>query len=93
MPSMLLTDFAPLCLPVSLLVRPLRKRFLFHFYGAKKTNRPDKPEWFFTQTLTWIRDHEKFVSQWVQPVLNKNNMHPISAKVIYLLLYSMSLCR
>jgi hypothetical protein len=82
--STLLTDFAPLCLPVSLLVRPLRKRFLFHFYGAKKTNRPDKPEWFFTQALTWIRDHEKFVSQWVQPVLNRNNMHPISAKLEFM---------
>ncbi|XP_069691163.1 RAD50-interacting protein 1 isoform X2 [Periplaneta americana] len=79
--SALLTDFAPVCLPISLLIRPLRKRFLFHFYGAKQTNRPDKPEWFFTQTLTWIRDHEKFVSQWVQPVLNRNNLHPVSAKL------------
>ncbi|PNF38938.1 hypothetical protein B7P43_G07458 [Cryptotermes secundus] len=79
--STLLTDFAPLCLPISLLIRPLRKRFLFHFYGTRQTNRPDKPEWFFTQILTWIRDHEKFVSQWVQPVLNMNNMHPISAKL------------
>ncbi|KAJ4443065.1 hypothetical protein ANN_04715 [Periplaneta americana] len=69
----LLTEF--------LLQLQLPKRFLFHFYGAKQTNRPDKPEWFFTQTLTWIRDHEKFVSQWVQPVLNRNNLHPVSAKL------------
>ncbi|KAJ9577197.1 hypothetical protein L9F63_006254, partial [Diploptera punctata] len=82
--STLLTDFPPLCLPISLLIRPLRKRFLFHFYGAKQTNRADKPEWFFTQILTWIRDHEKFVSQWVQPVLNRMNMHPISAKLEFM---------
>lgn len=41
----LLTDFPPLCLPVQLLVEPLKKRFLYHFYGARKTNRVDKPEW------------------------------------------------
>nr|CAD7199925.1 unnamed protein product [Timema douglasi] len=65
--SAFLMDFAPLTLPMTLLLRPLKKRFLFHFYGTKQTNRPDKPEWFFTQVLTWIRDHEKFVVQWIQP--------------------------
>nr|CAD7596131.1 unnamed protein product [Timema genevievae] len=78
--SAFLMDFAPLTLPMTLLLRPLKKRFLFHFYGTKQTNRPDKPEWFFTQVLTWIRDHEKFVAQWIQPVLNKLGMHHISAK-------------
>nr|CAD7571698.1 unnamed protein product [Timema californicum] len=78
--SAFLMDFAPLTLPMTLLLRPLKKRFLFHFYGTKQTNRPDKPEWFFTQVLTWIRDHEKFVVQWIQPVLNKLGMHHISAK-------------
>lgn len=38
-------NFPPLCLPIHLLVIPLRKRFLYHFYGARQTNRIDKPEW------------------------------------------------
>ncbi|KAK7791157.1 hypothetical protein R5R35_013325 [Gryllus longicercus] len=79
--STLLVDFAPLTLPMSLLLRPLRKRFLFHFHGSKQTNRPDKPEWYFTQVLTWIRDHEQFVGKWVQPTLNKLGITHISAKV------------
>lgn len=41
----ILADFFPLCLPIKLLVEPLRKRFVYHFYGARKTNRADKPEW------------------------------------------------
>lgn len=41
----LLADFPPLCLPIKLLVEPLRKRFLYHFYGTRQTNRVDKPEW------------------------------------------------
>lgn len=40
-----LADFPSLCLPIQLLVDPLRKRFLFHFYGVRQTNRVDKPEW------------------------------------------------
>ncbi|KAI4491012.1 hypothetical protein M0802_010515 [Mischocyttarus mexicanus] len=48
--SALLTDFSPVCLPITLLVRPLRQRFIYHFTGSKLTNRQDKPEWFFTQT-------------------------------------------
>lgn len=44
--SALLTDFPSLCLPIQLLVEPLKKRFSYHFYGARKTNRVDKPEWY-----------------------------------------------
>lgn len=43
--SMLTSDFPPLCLPIHYLVLPLRKRFLYHFYGPRQTNRIDKPEW------------------------------------------------
>ena len=43
--SGVLADFQPPCLPVELLVAPLRKRFKYHFYGQKQTNRIDKPEW------------------------------------------------
>lgn len=65
-----------------LLVRPLRKRFLYHFYGPRQTNRADKPEWYFTQILTWIRDHSDFVVKWIQPVIDKMGLHHIDAKVL-----------
>lgn len=44
--SSMVSDFPPLCLPIHYLVLPLRKRFLYHFYGARQTNRIDKPEWW-----------------------------------------------
>ncbi|XP_052126248.1 RAD50-interacting protein 1 [Frankliniella occidentalis] len=69
--SALLTDTLPLSPPLQLLLRPLRRRFVFHFCRPdKETSRPDKPEWCFTQVLAWIRDHHQFVEQWVQPVMD-----------------------
>lgn len=47
--SSLLASFPPLSLPVTLLLKPLRKRFVYHFCGNRQTNRSDKPEWFMTQ--------------------------------------------
>ena len=35
----------PVMLLVQLLVEPLRKRFLYHFTGEKKTNSPEKVDW------------------------------------------------
>lgn len=81
--SALLSDFPPLCLPISLLVQPLRKRFLYHFYGSRQTNRVDKPEWYFTQILSWIRDHTDFVQKWIQPVIDKLGLHHIDANVFH----------
>ncbi|KAK7603639.1 hypothetical protein V9T40_003638 [Parthenolecanium corni] len=66
--SALTIDFPQPSLPIFLLLEPLRKRFLFHFCGNKQTNRSDKPEWMFSQILTWIKDHEYFLSDWMQPV-------------------------
>nr|CAH7726917.1 unnamed protein product [Callosobruchus chinensis] len=43
--SALLSEFPPLCLPIQLLLESLRKRFIYHFYGTRQTNRVDKPEW------------------------------------------------
>lgn len=70
-----------LCLPVQLLIEPLRKRFLFHFYGSRKTNRNDKPEWYFTKILSWIRDHTHFVENWIQPTIDKMGLYYIEVKV------------
>lgn len=79
--SVLLSDFPALSLPMTLMVRPLRKRFIYHFYGARQTNRIDKPEWYFTQILSWIRDHEKFCVQYLQPVCDKLGFVHIDVKV------------
>lgn len=79
--SALLSDFPPLSLPITFMVRPLRKRFIYHFYGARQTNRIDKPEWYFTQILSWIRDHYKFAVQYVQPVVDRLGYLHIDVKV------------
>lgn len=41
----ILADFPSLSLPIRLLVQPLQKRFFYHFYGTRQTNRIDRPEW------------------------------------------------
>lgn len=82
--SALLSDFPPLSLPMTLLVRPLRKRFIYHFYGARQTNRIDKPEWYFTQILSWIRDHQKFCVTHIQSICDKLGFVHVDVKVVYL---------
>ncbi|XP_076644100.1 RAD50 interactor 1 [Halictus rubicundus] len=82
--SVLLTDFAPVSLPISLLARPLRQRFIYHFTGAKLTNRQDKPEWFFTQILTWIKNHVQWVQKHVQPVANSIGFSHVDVKVEFM---------
>ncbi|KOC70466.1 RAD50-interacting protein 1 [Habropoda laboriosa] len=82
--STLLTDFTPVNLPISLLVRPLRQRFIYHFTGSKLTNRQDKPEWFFTQILTWIKDHVQWVQKNVQPAVNSIGFNQVDMKVEFM---------
>ncbi|XP_053607174.1 RAD50-interacting protein 1 [Plodia interpunctella] len=67
------------CLPVKILLKPLKKRFLFHFTGSRQTARIDRPEWFLTQTLTWIKDHQAFVRTHVQPVADKLEIPNVKA--------------
>lgn len=73
-----------ICSPIYLLIQPLKKRFLYHFYGNRQTNRNDKPEWYFTQILTWIRDHKEFVSSWFQPIANKLGYYHINLEVEFM---------
>ncbi|XP_020708238.2 RAD50-interacting protein 1 isoform X2 [Athalia rosae] len=82
--SSLLTDFIPPSLPILLLIRPLRRRFIYHFTGSKQTNRPDKPEWYFTQVLTWIRDHAEWVRNNVQPIADSLGLCHFHAKVEFM---------
>ncbi|KAL1497613.1 hypothetical protein ABEB36_008543 [Hypothenemus hampei] len=80
----IISHFQPPCLPIELLIQPLRKRFLYHFYGNRKTNRSDRPEWYFTQVLTWIRDNQDHVSTWIQPVIEKFGLHHIDARTEFI---------
>jgi len=40
-----------------------------------------QPEWYFTQILTWIRDHQEFLNQRIQPELEKAELGHVSALV------------
>ncbi|XP_022906211.2 RAD50-interacting protein 1 [Onthophagus taurus] len=82
--SALLSNFPPLSLPVYYLVSPLRKRFIYHFHGTRQTNRVDKPEWYFTQILSWIRDHVDFIEKYIQPIVDKLGLHHVDAKLEFM---------
>lgn len=56
----------PISTPIELLVKPFRIRFEYHFMGTRQTNRPDKPEYFFTQILNWAKDNHHFVNEVLQ---------------------------
>ncbi|KAL5105350.1 RAD50-interacting protein 1 [Taenia crassiceps] len=56
---------AKLSIPVRLILEPLEKRFLFNFYGDRITNKPEKPEWYFTEVLTWITANDQWLT-WMQ---------------------------
>ncbi|KAK6623999.1 hypothetical protein RUM44_010857 [Polyplax serrata] len=83
-PSTLTIEFEPLSLPMMQLIKPLKKRFVYHFMGTRQTNRADKPEWYFTQILTWIKDHHEFVEKNVQPVYSKLNRKKVTAKTEFM---------
>ena len=53
----------PISTPIELLVKPFKIRFEYHFMSSRPTNRPDKPEYFFTQILNWAKDNHHFVSE------------------------------
>ena len=40
--------------PLAIILKPLKKRFKFHFSGNKKTNNPEKPEWYLQQVCFCI---------------------------------------
>ncbi|OQV22220.1 RAD50-interacting protein 1 [Hypsibius exemplaris] len=60
------TPFLHELLPLKYFIAPLEKRFRFHFFMSDKTNRLDKPEWYFTQILSWIRDYGDFIDDLFQ---------------------------
>jgi len=40
-----------------------------------------QPEWYFTQLLTWIRNHQEFLKKRIQPELEKAEFGHIDALV------------
>ncbi|XP_039964070.1 RINT1-like protein [Bactrocera neohumeralis] len=61
----------PLNTVTKLLLAPYRQRFQYHFTGVRQTNRLDKPEWYFTQVLNWIKEVHIFVGKTFQQSATK----------------------
>ncbi|KAL0071704.1 hypothetical protein AAF712_000626 [Marasmius tenuissimus] len=57
--------------PLEALVKPISLRFKYHFEGERQTNRPDKPEWYFTHVLNAIHDQRPFMENVIQPLIAK----------------------
>ena len=57
-------------LPLEVMVHPLQLRFRYHFYGKRATNRLDKPEYFLSHILDLLEDHNGFLLDYLQPVLD-----------------------
>ncbi|OQR84488.1 RAD50-interacting protein 1-like [Achlya hypogyna] len=51
------------------LLKPVVRRFQYHFDTNKKTNDITKPEWFFTFVLEILQGHYDFIQQLVAPAL------------------------
>lgn len=65
--------FDPEISVVPIFFSPFLKRFEFHFFGDSQTNSIEKPEWFFTQILTWIKLHRDILIKIFQPIFEKKN--------------------
>nr|CAB3265588.1 RAD50-interacting protein 1-like [Phallusia mammillata] len=74
-------DFIPL--PFQLLLRPLVKRFGYHFTGKKETNSIHKPEWYLSQVLKWIGNHVGFLENTIQPILDDHNFEHVDALLMF----------
>jgi len=77
-------DKTEILLPLDWLLKPFRKRFLFHFYGNKQTNNLEKPEWYFTQVLNWIKNHSDFLQHTIQPILQRTEFGSVDAKTEFI---------
>jgi len=70
-------------LPFQIMLRPLRKRFHFHFSGAKETNSMAKPEWYLTQVANWVEFHSGFLENTIQPILDNHKHQYVDALVMF----------
>ncbi|KAI6045100.1 RINT-1 family protein [Pisolithus marmoratus] len=65
--------------PLQALVHPVALRFRYHFDGERETNRPDKPEWYFTHIANVAHDHRPFMEGVVQKLLAGTKFQNVSA--------------
>jgi RAD50-interacting protein 1 len=61
-------------LPLEVMVRPLQLRFRYHFYGNRPTNRLDKPEYFLSHIIDLLEDHNAFLLDYLQPILDARSL-------------------
>lgn len=74
-------------LPVEQMILPFKKRFAYHFQQESKTNRRDKPEWYLTQIINWIKNHELFLEEITDPIAKRisKNRHSTKLQFIHVL--------
>ncbi|KAG4301221.1 hypothetical protein PCK1_002531 [Pneumocystis canis] len=58
-------------LPFFVMTHPLNIQFQYHFMEKRKTNRIDKPEWFYTYILDTISSFVNFFSTKIQNIINE----------------------
>ena len=66
--------------PMKIFLKPLRRRFKYHFLGTKSTNNPAKPEWYTTQLILWASLHSTFLDCNIQPVYDQLGL-PVPARL------------
>ncbi|CAF1344241.1 unnamed protein product [Adineta ricciae] len=75
----------PIPLFIQILLSGLISRFNYHFYGKQKTNDRRKPEWYLNQIISWILDHDYFLTEQLQPLLEElTEIPPWNAKVEFI---------
>ncbi|ODN01476.1 RAD50-interacting protein 1 [Orchesella cincta] len=64
--SSVFNDEEPL-LPVGVMMKPLKRRFKYHFFNNKVTGDSSKPEWYFCQIKKWMRELTPFIRTHLEP--------------------------
>ncbi|KAJ1360364.1 RAD50-interacting protein 1 [Parelaphostrongylus tenuis] len=54
------------------LLNPIEIRFVFHFYGDRKTNDIQKPQWYLCQILNWIQVNQAIFVKVLDKVFKKH---------------------
>ncbi len=70
-------------LPLEVMIRPLAKRFQWHFYGDRPTNRRDKPEYFLTHVLDLLDQYGSVLNDVLDPILDERAMKSEELESIY----------
>ncbi|KTW27280.1 hypothetical protein T552_02263 [Pneumocystis carinii B80] len=65
------TDNLDVLFPFLIMVRPLNIQFRYHFMEKRKTDRIDKPEWFYTYILDIISSCADFFCIKIQNIINE----------------------